>query len=75
MSMKQINLLFGCILLTFFAFMAYTARTTLEYWREAHWPYFVRELTELGYEVTPDLPCVCERFEVVFREPAEESPA
>jgi hypothetical protein len=34
MSMKRINLLFGCILLTFFMFMAYTARTTLEYWRE-----------------------------------------
>ena len=34
MSMKQINLLFGCILLAFFSFMAYTARTTLEYWRQ-----------------------------------------
>ena len=33
MSMKRINLAFGCILLTFFSFMAYTARTTLEYWR------------------------------------------
>ena len=34
MSMKRINQLFGCILLTFFMFMAYTARTTLEYWLE-----------------------------------------
>jgi hypothetical protein len=34
MSMKRINLLFGCILLTFFLFMAYTARTTLPYWAE-----------------------------------------
>ena len=34
MSMKRINLVFGCILLTFFSFMAYTARTTLPYWGE-----------------------------------------
>jgi putative tricarboxylic transport membrane protein len=34
MSMKQINLLFGCILLTFFSFMTYTARTTLPYLAE-----------------------------------------
>jgi putative tricarboxylic transport membrane protein len=34
MSMKPISLLFGCILLTFFAFMAYTAYTTLTYWAE-----------------------------------------
>ncbi len=32
MSMKQLNLLFGCVLLAFFVFMAYTARTTLTYW-------------------------------------------
>jgi len=34
MSMKRVNQLFGCILLTFFIFMAYTARTTLAYWAE-----------------------------------------
>jgi putative tricarboxylic transport membrane protein len=34
MSMKRINQLFGCILLAFFLFMAYTARTTLTYWTE-----------------------------------------
>jgi len=34
MSMKRINLLFGYILLAFFLFMAYTARTTLTYWTE-----------------------------------------
>jgi putative tricarboxylic transport membrane protein len=34
MSMKRINQVFGCILLTFFLFMAYTARTTLTYWTE-----------------------------------------
>ncbi len=34
MSMKRISQLFGCILLAFFMFMGYTARTTLEYWLE-----------------------------------------
>jgi hypothetical protein len=34
MSMKRINLFFGCMLLTFFLFMAYTARTTLPYLAE-----------------------------------------
>ena len=32
MSMKRIEQVFGCILLAFFLFMAYTARTTLAYW-------------------------------------------
>ena len=32
MLMKRINQLFGCMLLTFFLFMAYTSRTTLDYW-------------------------------------------
>ena len=34
MSMKRINQIFGCILLIFFLFMAYTAHTTLTYWAE-----------------------------------------
>lgn len=34
MSMKRINLLFGSLLLAFFAFMTYTAYTTLPYWSE-----------------------------------------
>ncbi|HSB68656.1 MAG TPA: tripartite tricarboxylate transporter TctB family protein [Candidatus Methylomirabilis sp.] len=32
--MKRVNQLFGCILLTFFMFMGYTAHTTLPYWTE-----------------------------------------
>lgn len=34
MSMKRINQIFGCILLTFFMFMTYRSYTTLPYWRE-----------------------------------------
>ena len=44
---------------------------SLEFWRAAHWPYFVRELAELGIEARRDMPVVCERFEVVYRAPAE----
>jgi uncharacterized protein YhfF len=39
---------------------------SLEYWREVHWHYFVRELSALGMTARPDMPVVCERFEVVF---------
>ena len=40
---------------------------TLEYWRDVHWKYFVRELETLGRVAEPDMPVVCERFEVVYR--------
>lgn len=40
---------------------------SLEYWRAAHWAYFVRELEGLGLRAAPDMPVVCERFEVVYR--------
>lgn len=39
---------------------------SLEYWREAHWDYFVRELAAIGATARPDMPVVCEHFEVVF---------
>jgi uncharacterized protein YhfF len=39
---------------------------SLESWREAHWKYFVRELASMGRDAQPDMPVVCERFEVVF---------
>jgi uncharacterized protein YhfF len=39
---------------------------SLEYWREVHWAYFVRELAGMGRVATPDMPVVCERFDVVF---------
>lgn len=47
---------------------------SLEYWRDVHWTYFVRELAGLGREATRDMPVVCERFEVVYRSSAESSP-
>ena len=39
---------------------------TLAYWRAVHWDFFVRELAGFGEVATPDMPVVCERFEVVF---------
>ena len=39
---------------------------TLEYWHKVHWDYFVRELEGFGLVVKPDMPVVCEHFEVVF---------
>lgn len=39
---------------------------SLEYWSEVHCDYFVRELSSLGLTARPNMPVVCERFEVVF---------
>lgn len=47
---------------------------TLEYWRDVHWTYFVRELESLGRVATSDMPVVCERFEVVYRRGPLEPP-
>ncbi len=41
---------------------------SLEYWREAHRAAFSRELAALGRVLTDDMPVVCQRFEVVFRD-------
>lgn len=39
---------------------------SLRFWREVHWDAFGREFAELGIELQPDMPVVCQRFEVVF---------
>lgn len=39
---------------------------TLDFWRRVHWEYFTRELDALGLAARPDMPVVCERFEVVY---------
>jgi uncharacterized protein YhfF len=49
-----------------FAFDEGEGDRTLEYWRAAHWDFFVRELAAFGEVATPDMLVVCERFEVVF---------
>jgi uncharacterized protein YhfF len=41
---------------------------SLEYWREAHWKFFSRSLPKIGKEPKQDMPLVCERFKVVYKE-------
>ncbi len=40
---------------------------SLRHWREVHWAYFERECARIGRQPAPDMPVVCERFEVVYR--------
>lgn len=40
---------------------------SLEYWRRVHEDFFRAELAEAGLVFTPDMPVVCEEFEVVYR--------
>ncbi|MEM0980444.1 MAG: ASCH domain-containing protein [Cyanobacteria bacterium P01_H01_bin.58] len=39
---------------------------TLAYWRSEHWRYFARVLPKIGKRPTPDMPLVCEHFQVVY---------
>lgn len=39
---------------------------TLAYWRRTHWAYYERVLRDTDYTPRPEMPVVCEQFEVVF---------
>lgn len=39
---------------------------TLEYWRDVHWKYFVREATELGLDFDETSLVCCERFRLLY---------
>lgn len=39
---------------------------SLQHWRDAHWRFFTRSLPKIGQEPTPQMPLVCERFQVVY---------
>ena len=41
----------------------------LDHWREGHWAFYLRTLPPLGFTPTPDMPVLCERFKVIYREP------
>lgn len=41
---------------------------SLEYWREAHWKFFSRTLARIGKQPSLDMPLVCERFQLVYKE-------
>ena len=38
---------------------------SLEYWRDAHWRFFSRNLPAIGKEPAPGMPLICERFRVI----------
>ena len=44
---------------------------TLSYWRSIYWAYIVSECSRLGREAVPSAPLVCERFQVVFKDPPD----
>ena len=44
---------------------------SLAYWREAHRRFFTRTLAVIGREFDETMPLVCERFRVLYRQPAE----
>ena len=41
---------------------------SIQCWREAHWRYFSRMLAAIGREPSEDMPLVCERFRVIYKE-------
>jgi uncharacterized protein YhfF len=43
----------------------------LDHWRKVHEAFFGRECERIGRSPDPDMPVVCERFQVVFKASAE----
>jgi uncharacterized protein YhfF len=41
---------------------------SLAYWREAHRRFFAGTLPEIGHRFSNDMPLVCERFRVIYRQ-------
>jgi uncharacterized protein YhfF len=41
---------------------------SLNYWRKAHKNYFSRVLPKIGKEFSEDIPLVCERFRVIYKD-------
>jgi uncharacterized protein YhfF len=39
---------------------------SLAYWRQVHWDFFSRECAALGRSPAPDMPVLCEHFELLF---------
>lgn len=43
---------------------------SLRYWREAHEAFFARECARIGREPHPQMPVLCERFQIIYRRAA-----
>lgn len=50
-----------------FAFLEGEGDKTLEYWKQVHKVFFIKELKEIGEEFSEDMEVVCEEFELVYK--------
>jgi uncharacterized protein YhfF len=50
-----------------FAYDEGEGNRTLAYWRHAHWEFFSRVCSQIGREISPSMPLVCERFRTIYR--------
>src|SRR6266516_2393140 len=41
---------------------------TLAWWKQEMWDYYVQECASMGRQATQEMPLVCERFQVVYKE-------
>ncbi|KGE13104.1 ASCH domain-containing protein [Sphingobacterium deserti] len=39
---------------------------SLAYWKQVHWDYYLRELSDHGIQPTPAMELVCEQFETIW---------
>lgn len=49
-----------------FAFDEGEGDQSLDYWRSAHWDYFMERCARAGREATETMPVICERFELLY---------
>lgn len=42
--------------------------SVLKHWRAGHWAFYMRALPLIGREPSEDMPVLCERFKVIYRE-------
>lgn len=52
-----------------FAFDEGEGDRSLAYWRQVHWYVFSIECEQIGLEPNEDMPLVCERFKVLYKQP------
>ena len=46
--------------------------SVLKHWRAGHWAFYERTLPLIGREPSEDMPVLCERFKVIYREASQE---
>jgi len=51
-----------------FAYDYWEGDRTLAWWKQNVWDYYVQECAQLGRPATKEMPLVCERFRVVYKQ-------